>query len=649
MTRDQAKDIAKGRIAEYLRSKGIDPKRKFNCLNPEHNDTNPSMSLYAQANNVHCFACGASYDIFSLVALDNPGLTENEVFNKTYEFCGLTIDGAQEKPKLTPDKQAIIAPPEESKAPDPDFTDFFLEAKSHIKETDYPQRRGLSEEVIERFKLGYIDNWKHPKAPQTAPESPRLIIPISPSNYFARDTRENLTEEQKQYSKLPGGNKKHLFNQKALITSKRPVFIVEGEIDALSIIEAGGEAVALGGLAGATILYKNLMQQRPAQPLLLALDNDEPGIKATERLIEQLKTLKPPITYYKTDVEALYLGHKDANEALLADRQAFIAELRKAEKKEEQEQEELKQQYLTKTARYYIPAFVSSIRESANIPFIPTGFKELDRTLDGGLYEGLYFLGAISSLGKTTFITQITDYIAKSGKDILFFSLEMSRSELMARSISRHTLEAVLKNDLSTKLAKTLRGITNGTEYSRYSQAEKDHIKASIEAYSAYADHIFIEEGMGDIGVKEVREAVEEHYRVTGNRPVVVIDYLQILAPYEPKANDKQNTDKAVLELKRISRDFKIPVIAVSSFNRMSYNSPVDMSAFKESGAIEYSSDVLMGLQLKGVNVEGFNVNIEKEKDPREVELVILKNRNGKTSSGISFKYHKLFYCFEER
>ena len=81
----------------------------------------------------------------------------------------------------------------------------------------------------------------------------------------------------------------------------------------------------------------------------------------------------------------------------------------------------------------------------------------------------------------------------------------------------------------------------------------------------------------------------------------------------------------------------------------MSYNSPVDMSAFKESGAIEYSSDVLMGLQLKGVNDNGFNANIEKEKDPREVELVILKNRNGKTSSGISFKYHKLFYCFEER
>lgn len=632
MTRDQAKDIAKGRIAEYLRSKGIDPKRKFNCLNPEHNDTNPSMSLYAQANNVHCFACGASYDIFSLVALDNPGLTENEVFNKTYEFCGLTIDGAQEKPKLTPDKQAIIAPPEESKAPDPDFTDFFLEAKSHIKETDYPQRRGLSEEVIERFKLGYGSQTK------------RLIIPITAGYYKAR-----ATDESEPKYLIPKGAKTDLYNKSALREAKKPVFIVEGEIDALSIIEAGGEATAIGSTSNITKLFNCLMQQRPAKPLLLALDNDEPGIKATERLIEQLKTLKPPITYYKTDVEALYLGHKDANEALLADRQAFITEIKKAEKKEEQEQEELKQQYLTKTARYYIPAFISSIRESANIPFIPTGFKELDRTLDGGLYEGLYFLGAISSLGKTTFITQITDYIAKSGKDILFFSLEMSRSELMARSISRHTLEAVLKNDLSTKLAKTLRGITNGTEYSRYSQAEKDHIKASIEAYSAYADHIFIEEGMGDIGVKEVREAVEEHYRVTGNRPVVVIDYLQILAPYEPKANDKQNTDKAVLELKRISRDFKIPVIAVSSFNRMSYNSPVDMSAFKESGAIEYSSDVLMGLQLKGVNDNGFNANIEKEKDPREVELVILKNRNGKTSSGISFKYHKLFYCFEER
>ena len=51
-----------------------------------------------------------------------------------------------------------------------------------------------------------------------------------------------------------------------------------------------------------------------------------------------------------------------------------------------------------------------------------------------------------------------------------------------------------------------------------------------------------------------------------GTNPVVIIDYLQILAPTDIRATDKQNTDKAVLELKRISRDYSVPIIGISSF-----------------------------------------------------------------------------------
>ena len=91
-----------------------------------------------------------------------------------------------------------------------------------------------------------------------------------------------------------------------------------------------------------------------------------------------------------------------------------------------------------------------------------------------------------------------------------------------------------------------------------------------------------------------------------GNAPVVVIDYLQILAPHNDRATDKQNTDKAVMELKRISRDYKTAVIGISSLNRQSYDEPISMKAFKESGAVEYSSDVLIGLQLEGVGIKEF-------------------------------------------
>ena len=66
--------------------------------------------------------------------------------------------------------------------------------------------------------------------------------------------------------------------------------------------------------------------------------------------------------------------------------------------------------------------------------------------------------------------------------------------------------------------------------------------------------------------------------------------------------------DKSVLELKRLARDLNAVIIGVSSLNRMSYNDAITMSAFKESGAIEYSADVLIGLQLAGVGGDKFNV-----------------------------------------
>ncbi len=116
--------------------------------------------------------------------------------------------------------------------------------------------------------------------------------------------------------------------------------------------------------------------------------------------------------------------------------------------------------------------------------------------------------------------------------------------------------------------------------------------------------------------------------------------------------SDKQNMDKAVMELKRISRDYDMPVFAISSLNRESYGKSINMTAFKESGAIEYSNDVLIGLQIAGVdnqkeNAEDF-INSEKNREIRKIELKILKNRNGITGSKVQFQYNPKFNIFTE-
>lgn len=300
------------------------------------------------------------------------------------------------------------------------------------------------------------------------------------------------------------------------------------------------------------------------------------------------------------------------------------------------------------SAGNYIDAMRKRIEESASIPPIKTGFSRLDRELDGGLYAGLYIIGAISSLGKTDFALQIADHIAQSGRDVIIFSLEMARFELMARTVSRLSLLQVLEENKEMTLPKTVRGILDGSRYSKYSEEEKALIDNSFRMYQDFANHIIINEGVGDVTADKIRAYVDTMIELIhadpGKKPVVIVDYLQIIAPDDVRATDKQNMDKAVLELKRISRDYDIPVIAISSLNRANYTEKVSMQALKESGGIEYGSDVIIGLQLEGAGKSSFDVDEAKAKNPREIEAVILKNRNGKTGETVKLNYYPMFH-----
>ena len=645
MDRETAKNIVKGYLGDYLKAKGINTRKPFTCLNPEHPDKHPSMSYDSQRQRCKCFSCGASYDIFDLIRMDYKLTEDAEVFNKAYELYGLVIDGrkAEQKP----------APKEEPKAED--YTNYYKKTqgnRSAPAAQEYLRSRGISETVAAKYWLGYDEAFntfdEHEDGKRYSSVWRALIIPTGNGSYIARNIDTPKEPAKKNRYRKKGASL--LFNSKALYSADKPVFIVEGELDALSIIEAGGQAVGLGSTSNTGKLINLLKNQKAAQPLILALDKDPEGRKAEAELEEELITIGA--AYYKYD---LYGTAKDANEALLTDRNGFIAEVREAERQQEIEREAAaeaaKEEYLRKSAAAHIQEFLDGITASANTPAISTGFWNLDSILDGGFYEGLYILGAISSLGKTTLALQIADNMAELDQDVLIFSLEMARNELIAKSISRFTYQlAEQKSD-----AKTNRGITDGARYKNYSEGEKNLIKKATEYYKDFARRIYIHEGMGDIGVKRIREEVQNHITITGNKPVVIIDYLQILAPYDVRYTDKQNTDKAVLELKRISRDFKIPVIGISSFNRDSYKAgggvnqgKVSMTDYKESGAVEYSADVLIGLEFAGAGSKEYDERAEKKKDPRQIRLVILKNRNGRAWENCSFDYYPLFNYYEE-
>ena len=660
MERQDAREQLKGYLRNYVesvtqKSKGANLYVCPLCGSGTGKSGTGAFSI-KNGTSWKCFSCNAGGDIFDLYGAINGTADHNEQLKGLSELYGIQVASyrstAQED--FSPEYQNHAKSEQythnsihtsvytQADLPQQtDYTDFFLQAHKAVEQTDYWKRRGLSKETVDRFKLGYVAEWRHPKAPK-APTSPRLIIPTSPYSYLARDTRDQIPEEQRAYSKSKVGSIQ-LFNKRALQTATKPIFIVEGELDALSIIEVGGEAVALGTTTKSKALIELLKAQAPSQALIIALDNDEAGQRAGRELAEGLQRLNIPCYSFNPCGQ-----YKDANEALQRDREALTIAVEEAEHLQDEEAQAQKEAYLKNSTAHYLQSFVNGIADSVDTPYIPTGFKKLDSVLDGGLYEGLYIVGAISSLGKTTIITQIADQIAQAGTDVLIFSLEMARAEIMAKSISRHTLQSVLATGGDIRNAKTARGITTGKRYIDYSQTERDLINSSIMEYSKYAQNIYISEGVGDIGAEQIRETVKKHILFTGKTPVVIIDYLQILAPYSERATDKQNTDKAVMELKRISRDYKTPVIGISSFNRANYKEAVTMEAFKESGAIEYSSDILIGLQLKGAGKKDFDANEAKRKDPREIELVILKNRNGRTGDSLSFNFYPLFNYFEE-
>lgn len=604
-----------------------------NCGNGKGRDGD-GISLDPNSKNsphYKCFKCGLYGNVIDLYRYHR-GLSDNsEAFKEFCNYFGESL----------PPKSIVKTPVSNQFHKVEDFSSFVEASSRDIEKTDY--HRGISLETLKRFKVGFVPQWRHPKVPNSVP-TPRLIIPTSNSSYLARSTVDD--------SKIKVGNV-HIFNIDAVRDSdNKLIFITEGEIDALSIIDVGGEAVALGGVSNIGLLVQQIEESKNQQAqrnsvcrfnLLLVLDNDKAGEAAADKLEEEFRHRNIP--FYRP--KGFYGEFKDANEVLTHSRELLRKKVEEATQETmsffEQQENAERESYLKNSVENYIDNFINGVHDLANTRCIPTGFPHLDAVLDGGLFEGLYIFGAISSLGKTTFVLQIADQIAKQGQDVLIFSLEMARTELMAKSISRLTL---LRGN--HRNAKTTRGITMGSRYADYSAEEIETINRAVERYRSYARNIFIHEGVGDIGTDQIRAEIEKHIRTMGTKPVVVIDYVQILAPADIRATDKQNTDKAVLELKRISRDFKIPVLGISSFNRTSYKDAVNMGAFKESGSLEYGSDVLIGLQLRGAGEGDFDVDAAKQADPRKVEVVILKNRNGATGKHLMFDYYAKFNCFDE-
>lgn len=681
ITRDEAERELRDpeHLETYLREHypELEHDGKMCCF--VHEEKTPSMKYTADNRRkgfIHCFGCGASFNLFELYAHDN-GLDVRSDFARIIDELsddfGLEVEkigggtmGRAGKTTAKIQSKASTAAATRSDAPTKeDFSQMLIEWASHITDADaraYLEERHITERTADYFGLGYNVEKRAITIPTGDGKHYYKERPISGKVYYAH-----------------GGQV--LFNS-AELYSGEPVYIVEGEFDAMSIHQAGGRATALGSTANVNRLLEAVDKRRPTPKLIIALDNDDGGREATEKLVEALSARN--VAYMLADVERLYDGTKDANEALIADLDTFkttlaywtaaaiddksedissfdassdtsterddglsfidVEPIDEEQVKANLERERLRQAYEKNNVAHNMIDFYRGMAERADAPCIPTGDDALDAVLDGGLYEGLYILGAMPATGKTTYALQLADSIARNSVDseTLFFSLEMSRDELIGKSISRLTyqlarLDGIDDKETLAKLSADIHEVTNDAKRKQCTKEKLEQIGAAIAYYGNFNKRVNICEGMtsgGRVKTEDIRSTIRDFIAYTKKRPVVFVDYLQIIAPHDPKATDKQIVDDAIINLKHISREFKIPVIVVSSFNRQhGYNETASMKSFRDSSTIEYSADVLFALQYH----------------QKGIELSILKHRNGRGDIAIAYYFNKRFNCYTPR
>jgi replicative DNA helicase len=240
---------------------------------------------------------------------------------------------------------------------------------------------------------------------------------------------------------------------------------------------------------------------------------------------------------------------------------------------------------------------------------VSTGFKDLDNLTSGLQKSDLILVAARPSMGKTAFTLNIAQNVAmKSKKNVAFFSLEMSKTQLVARVLA------------------AVAGINSGRI--RNGQLSQEDWGKAISALNDLAEApLYIDDTSGltpQLMKKKLRRLIQEH----GELGLVVVDYIQLMENGGKKVADNRQQEVSAIsrQLKIMAREFNVPLIALSQLSR-GVESRADktpmLSDLRESGSLEQDADIVAFL-----NRENYQ-DTEDTSDGVETQVIIRKHRNG--------------------
>ncbi len=270
-----------------------------------------------------------------------------------------------------------------------------------------------------------------------------------------------------------------------------------------------------------------------------------------------------------------------------------------------------------KTLKQIVPDVILQIEENMNrtgLTGIDTGLGSLN-SITGGFQEGLIIIGGRPSMGKTAIaVLFATKPVFQHNKVVLVFSLEMSDKSLACRILS--TLSGVKYSNMAKG---SLTSEDLGLIY--------DNIEP------AYTDNLIIDE-TPSITVTQMRAKAMGIKMERGQLDMIVVDYLQ-LTKGEGKGNREQEISSISRGLKILSKELKIPVIALAQLGRAVENRadkrPI-LSDLRESGSIEQDADMVMFVYREEYYLKQANQPIPTEAE-NKLEIIISKQRNGALDS----------------
>lgn len=258
---------------------------------------------------------------------------------------------------------------------------------------------------------------------------------------------------------------------------------------------------------------------------------------------------------------------------------------------------------------------------SSSLSGISSGFYDLDSLTQGFQKSDLIILAGRPSMGKTALSLNIASNLMKFSKlPVLFFSLEMSKEQIIYRLLAMETgiNQMKLKN-----------GNLNQSEWIKLTKIIKVIAKLPL----------FLDD-TPSLSIQDIRSKIKTIIFEQNKLGLVIIDYIQLMKNLKFKSENRvQELSYITRSLKTLAREFNIPIIGLSQLSRSAQNridkKPI-LSDLRESGSIEQDADLVLLMHKNEIS----NQSKQDLEIIQPTEIIIAKQRNGPTGT-IELKFNK--------